>query len=143
MSGMSLFNHPLLLGFEIFEQRLEQLSKTQTEGYPPYNIEQIDPGHLRITVAVAGFSEDDLSIQLEESQLLIRGKRTDEAERAYLHRGSAARQFQRSFILADRIEVEAATLDNGLLHIDLVRPEPESLVRTIPIIPSGTQKGGR
>src|SRR3546814_4433491 len=100
------------------------------EGYPPYNIEQIGAARLRITLAVAGFGESDLSIRIEDNQLVVRGKQREEGERLYLHRGIAARQFQRSFILADGIEVLGAELDNGLLHIDLARPEPETWVRT-------------
>ena len=133
MSRMSLFNSPLLLGFEHFERQLDRVAKMSAEGYPPYNIEQLADGKLRITLAVAGFREDDLSVEAENNQLVIRGRSDDEAERVFLHRGIAARQFQRSFVLADGIEVIAASMDNGLLHIDLVRPEPESRVRSIPI----------
>ncbi len=133
MSRMSLFNSPLLLGFEHFERQLDRVSKMSAEGYPPYNIEQLADGRLRITLAVAGFGEDDLSVEAENNQLVIRGRSQHEAERMFLHRGIAARQFQRSFVLADGIEVVAASMDNGLLHVDLVRPEPESRARTIPI----------
>ncbi|MEL0018364.1 MAG: Hsp20 family protein [Rickettsiales bacterium] len=133
MSRMSLFNSPLLLGFEEFERTLDRISKMQTEGYPPYNIEQIGKNALRITLAVAGFTETDLTIQIEDSQLVIRGRQEDDVERRFLHRGIAARQFQRSFVLAEGIEVREAHLHNGLLHVDLVRPEPESRVRTISI----------
>jgi len=142
MPRVSLFNSPLLLGFEEFERTLDRVSRMQTEGYPPYNIEQVGPNHLRITVAVAGFSEDDLSIRLEDSQLVIRGRQEDDKDREFLHRGIAARQFQRSFVLADGIEVRDASLDNGLLHVDLVRPEPESRVRTIEIKSGGNGKKG-
>jgi len=138
MSRMSLFNSPLLLGFEEFERTLDRISKMQTEGYPPYNIEQIGENALRITLAVAGFTETDLTIQIEDSQLVIRGRQEDDVERRFLHRGIAARQFQRSFVLAEGIEVREAHLHNGLLHVDLVRPEPESRVRTISI---GTKNG--
>jgi HSP20 family molecular chaperone IbpA len=134
MSRLSLFNSPLLLGFDQFEQALERVSKVATDGYPPYNIEQIGEDGLRITLAVAGFAESDLSIQLEDNQLVIRGKQgEDEKERIYLHRGIAARQFQRSFILADGIEVVRAYLDNGLLHVELRRPPTASRVRQIKI----------
>ena len=133
MARVSLFNSPLLLGFEDFERTLDRISKMQTEGYPPYNIERTGANELRITLAVAGFSEADLSIRIEDNQLVIRGKQEDADDRVFLHRGIAARQFQRSFVLADGIEVAGAQLDNGLLHVDLVRPEPESRVRTISI----------
>ena len=133
MPRVSVFNSPFLLGFEQFEQTLDRISKMSAEGYPPYNIEQIGLNSLRITLAVAGFTETDLSIELEDNQLLIRGRQTDDADRVYLHRGIAARQFQRSFVLAEGIEIVGAELDNGLLHIDLVRPEPESRVQKIKI----------
>jgi HSP20 family molecular chaperone IbpA len=133
MPRVSIFNSPLLLGFEQFEQTLDRISKMPAEGYPPYNIEQTGGNSLRITLAVAGFAEADLTIQLEDSQLLVRGRQTDDKERVYLHRGIAARQFQRSFVLAEGIEIVGAELDNGLLHIELVRPEPEARVQTIQI----------
>lgn len=133
MSRVSLFNSPLLLGFEDFERTLDRISKMQTEGYPPYNIEQIGENQIRITLAVAGFADEDLSIQLEDNQLVIRGRQEDDPDRVFLHRGIAARQFQRSYVLADGIEVHGAHLDNGLLHIELSRPEPASRVRTIEI----------
>ncbi|HLI10915.1 MAG TPA: Hsp20 family protein [Alphaproteobacteria bacterium] len=134
MTRLSLFNSPLLLGFDQFEQALERVSKAAADGYPPYNIEQRGPDGLRITLAVAGFAESDLSIQLEDNQLVIRGKQSeDDKSRVYLHRGIAARQFHRSFILADGIEVVRAHLDNGLLHVDLRRPPAANRVRTIKI----------
>lgn len=133
MSRLSLFNSPLLLGFDQFEQALERVSKAAADGYPPYNIEQIAEDGLRITLAVAGFAEGDLSIQLEDNQLVIRGRQAEEKERIYLHRGIAARQFQRSFILADGIDVVRAHLDNGLLHVELRRPPTASRVRQIKI----------
>ena len=133
MSRLSLFNSPLLLGFDHFERALDRVSKVSSDGYPPYNIEQIGADALRITLAVAGFSMDDLSITIEDNQLTVRGKQSDDAQRVYLHRGIAARQFQRSFVLAEGIDVRGAWLDNGLLHIDLVRPEVESRVRTVAI----------
>ena len=133
MPRVSVFNSPFLLGFEQFEQTLDRISKMSAEGYPPYNIEQVGTNSLRITLAVAGFTESDLSIELEDNQLLIRGRQTDDADRVYLHRGIAARQFQRSFVLAEGIEIVGAELDNGLLHVDLVRPEPEPRVQKIKI----------
>jgi HSP20 family molecular chaperone IbpA len=141
MSRLTLFNSPLLLGFDHFEQALERVSKAAADGYPPYNIEQTGDDGLRITLALAGFSEGDLAIQLEDNQLVIRGKQTEEdGERIYLHRGIAARQFQRSFVLADGIEVMRAFLDNGLLHIELRRPPAANRVRRIKI--DATAKGG-
>jgi HSP20 family molecular chaperone IbpA len=137
MTRVSLLNSPFLLGFEQMERTLDRIAKTSGEGYPPYNIEQTSEDGLRITLAVAGFGRDDLSIQLEDNQLVIRGKQQDDQERVYLHRGIAARQFQRSFVLVDGIEVVGADLDNGLLHIDLKRPVPESRVRTIEIKSTG------
>ena len=137
MTRLSLFDSPLLLGFERFERMLDHASKASAEGYPPYNIEQIGENRLRITVALAGFTTDDLAITVEDNQLVVRGKQTDDADRSYLHRGIAARQFQRSFVLAEGIEVTGAALDNGLLHIDLARPEPEVRVRTIEIEATG------
>ena len=141
MTRISLLNSPFLLGFEQVERTLDRIAKTSGEGYPPYNIEQIGEDGLRITLAVAGFSRDDLMIQLEDNQLVIRGKQQDDPARIYLHRGIAARQFQRSFVLVDGIEVVGADMDNGLLHIDLKRPIPESRVRTIEI--KGTSKAKR
>jgi len=140
VTQLSPFDSPLFLGFERFERILDHASKASAEGYPPYNIERLDQNRLRITVALAGFTADDLAITVEDNQLMIRGKQTDDAERSYLHRGIAARQFQRSFVLAEGIEVAGAALDNGLLHIDLERPEPETRVRRIEIETTG---GGR
>ena len=133
MSRMSLFSSPLLLGFDQFERALDRVNKATTDGYPPYNVEQIGEDALRITLAVAGFTMDELSVQIEDNQLVIRGKQVDNGERVYLHRGIAARQFQRSFVLADGIDVTGASLDNGLLNIDLRRRAPEGLVRPIAI----------
>lgn len=142
MSRMPVFNSPLLLGFDQFERVLDRISKAQADGYPPYNIEQIGENGLRITLAVAGFSLDDLSVSVEDSQLVVRGRQTEDVEgRVFLHRGIAARQFQRSFVLAEGIEVSGSHLDNGLLHIDLYRPQPENRVRTIKI--EGGQTGNR
>lgn len=135
MTRLSLFNSPLLLGFDHFERTLDRIAKMPAEGYPPYNIEQVGEDRLRITLAVAGFSEDDLAIDVESNQLVIRGKRGDDADadRTFLHRGIATRQFQRCFVLADGIEVEGAVLDNGLLSVDLLRPSVEESVRSIKI----------
>jgi len=112
---LSLFDSPMFLGFDDFEKTIDRLRKSGAEGYPPYNIEQIGEYGLRITLAVAGFSMDDLDVEIDQNQLTIRGKRKEEGERIYLHRGIATRQFQRSFVLADGIEVVGADLDNGLL----------------------------
>ena len=133
MSRLTVFNSPLLLGFDHFERVLDRVTKAQADGYPPYNVEQTGDTSLRLTLAVAGFALEDLAIQVEDNQLVIRGKQKDEAERVYLHRGIAARQFQRAFVLAEGIEVRGAFLDNGLLHIDLVRPAPETRVRAVEI----------
>lgn len=130
---LSVFDSPLFLGFDQFEKTIDRMRKTASEGYPPYNIEQIGENGLRITLAVAGFTMDDLDIEQDQNQLTIRGKQTDDVERLYLHRGIAARQFQRSFVLADGIEILGAYLDSGLLHIDMKRVEPESKARKIPI----------
>jgi HSP20 family molecular chaperone IbpA len=132
MSRVSMFNSPLLLGFDQLERTLDRLAKS-AEGYPPYNIERIGDNGLRITLAVAGFTGDDLAIELVESQLTVRGKQTDDSDRVFLHRGIAARQFQRAFMLAEGIEVTGARLDNGLLSIDLVRPVQEPRIRRIRI----------
>jgi HSP20 family molecular chaperone IbpA len=133
MTRLSLFDSPLLLGFDHFERTLDRVTKASTDAYPPYNIEQTGEEGLRITLAVAGFSEDDLSVCIEENQLTIQGKKSSEDQRVYLHRGIAARQFQRTFVLAEGIEVIAAETDNGLLHIDLQCPRPDGRIRTIEI----------
>lgn len=144
MTRLSVFNSPLLLGFDHFERILDRVAKTSAEGYPPYNIEQTGENGLRITLAVAGFAMDDLSVSVEDNQLVIRGRQSeDDAGRVFLHRGIAARQFQRSFVLAEGIEISGASLDNGLLHVDLIRLTPEPRVRSIPIqggnaVPGGT-----
>ena len=139
MSRLSLFNSPLLLGFDHFELALDRVSKASAEGNPPYNVEQVGDSRLRITLAVAGFAAGELSVQIEDDQLMIRGKQADQPERVYLHRGIAARQFQRSFVLAEGIEVMGASLENGLLHIDLHRPEAQPKSRTIAITSAETQ----
>jgi len=137
MSRTSLLNSPLLLGFDEIERLLDRVSKGSGDGYPPYNIERLSNGEdgdiLRITLAVAGFTRDQLDVSVEDSQLTIRGKQEDEDERVYLHRGIAARQFTRTFVLADGIEVCSADLNNGLLSIDLVRPEPERQLKKVEI----------
>ncbi|MCB9987946.1 MAG: Hsp20 family protein [Rhodospirillales bacterium] len=138
---LSLFDHPFFLGFDQFERDLDRLKKN-ADGYPPYNVEQIGDDCLRITLAVAGFTMDDLDVEVEHNQLTVRGKQVDDEQRIYLHRGIAARQFQRSFVLADGIEVRGAALDNGLLHIDMVRVIPESAARKIEIsAPAGKGNG--
>src|SRR5579871_867103 len=129
-----VFTSPLFLGFDHLEQMIERAAKNSSDGYPPYNIEQLSPISLRITLAVAGFTMDDLQITLEDNQLVIRGRQTDDGHgRVFLHRGIAARQFQRAFVIAEGIDVKGAWLDNGLLHVDLVRPVPQPVVKTIPI----------
>jgi len=133
MTRVSLFNSPLLLGFDHVERVLDRVAKSTSDGYPPYNIEQVGDNRLRITLAVAGFDRDDLSVTVEENQLIIRGRQKDDPDRTFLHRGIAARQFQKSFVLAEGIEVTTAGIDNGLLNIDLVRPQPATLVRNIEI----------
>ena len=123
MSRMSVFNSPFLLGFEQFERTIDRISKLSTESYPPYNIEQISSNLLRITIAVAGFEKADLEINLEGNQLQIKGfKKEENDERIFLHRGIATRQFQRNFVLAEGIEVEGASMENGLLSVDLSQP---------------------
>ncbi|MCW0183049.1 Hsp20 family protein [Zavarzinia sp.] len=134
MSRLSVFNSPLLLGFDHMERVLDRVAKSATDGYPPYNIEQTGPDSLRISLAVAGFAREDLSVTVEENQLIVRGRQAqDDGKRVYIHRGIAARQFQKAFVLAEGIEIVRAGLDNGLLHIDLRRPVPATVVRTIPI----------
>ncbi len=134
MSKLTFGSHPFLLGFEQLERLVERTAKSGNEGYPPFNIEQSGENAYRITLAVAGFSEQDLAITVEDSQLVIRGRQSDDEDgRVFLHRGIAARQFQRSFVLADGVEVAGAKLENGLLHVDLNRAEPETVVQTIKI----------
>lgn len=141
MARVSVFDSPLLLGFDHIERILDRVAKTSHEGYPPYNIEQTGEHALRITLAVAGFSMDDLNVTIEDNQLIVRGRNgEDESERVYLHRGIASRQFQRSFVLAEGIEVKGASLDNGLLHIDLERLLPEPKARTVKIEPKARPK---
>lgn len=134
MSRISFTSHPFLLGFEQLDQLVERTAKSGSDGYPPFNIEQRGEDAYRITLAVAGFAEADLAITLENGHLIVRGRQSDEADgRVFLHRGIAARQFQRSFVLAERVEVSEARLDRGLLHIDLVRRLPEMRVQSIKI----------
>ena len=136
-----VFASPLFVGFDQLEQMLERASKSTTDGYPPYNIEQLSHTTLRITLAVAGFTMDDLQITQEDNQLVIRGRQSEDAQgRVFLHRGIAARQFQRAFVMAEGIEVTSAWLDSGLLHIDLARPQPETRVKTIPISRPGLSR---
>ena len=130
---MSLFNSWFLLGFDELEDLLDQAAKASSDGYPPYNIEQLAEDGLRISLAVAGFSDDELSIEIEDRQLVVKGKQRDDDQRVYLHRGIAARQFQRSFVLAEGIEVTGTSLNNGLLHIDLVRPKIDVRKKVIKI----------
>ena len=134
MTKVTLGTHPFLLGFEQLERMVEQAAKSGTEGYPPFNIEQVSERAYRITLAVAGFGEEDLSIMVEDRKLVVRGRISERDEgRVFLHRGIAGRQFLKSFVLADAVEVKGAMTEHGLLHIDLERAEPEKLVQTIPI----------
>lgn len=138
MSRVSMLNSPFLLGFDEVERALERATRSSSDGYPPYNIERLPrtdeaPERIRIALAVAGFSRDQLEITLEENQLLIRGRQSEERERHFIHRGIAARQFQRAFLLAEGMQVAGAELEHGLLLIDLVRPQAERVVRQIRI----------
>lgn len=134
MSKLTLGSYPHMLGFEQLERLLERTAKSGNEGYPPFNIEQTSDFSYRITLAVAGFAEVDLSITVEDRQLVIRGRQSDDSEgRVFLHRGIAARQFQRMFVLAEGVEVGEAIMENGLLHVDLTRAMPETVVQTINI----------
>ena len=134
MTKLTLGSYPHLLGFEQLERLLERTAKSGNDGYPPFNIEQTSEASYRITLAVAGFREQDMSITVEARQLVIRGRQKDDsADRVFLHRGIAARQFQRSFVLADGVEVGEAIMENGLLHVDLSMSRPETVVQTIQI----------
>ena len=137
MNRPIVFDSPFLLGFDHTRSLIERAAKAAAESYPPYNVEDRGDGALRITLAVAGFTPDQLQVTVEDRQLIVSGKREGAAEEAYLHRGIAARGFVRTFILADGMKVSGATLAHGLLHIDLVRPEPERLVQRIPIRTAG------
>ena len=133
MARLSLFNSPLLLGFDHFERVLDRVTRASGDGYPPYNVEQTAPNALRITLAVAGFKREELNVTVEDKELVIRGKQIEDDGRVYLHRGIAARQFQRRFVLAEGIDITGAALANGLLSIDLLRPEAESRSQTVEI----------
>ncbi len=140
MTRLTLPSYPMLLGFEELERSIERTAKASGDGYPPYNIERLPAGtegseqeRLRITLAVAGFTRDQLQVELTDKQLTVRGKQIDEPPRQYLHRGIGARQFCRSFVLADGLEVHSADLNNGLLSIDLIKVVPAHTVRTIEI----------
>ncbi len=140
MTRTILFDSPFLLGFERTRSLAERAAKAAAEGYPPYNVEEAGDGRLRISLAVAGFSPDQLNVTVEDNQLVVAGKRDGEAQagdRSFLHRGIAARGFIRSFVLADGMEVDGAVLEHGLLHIDLLQKEPEKLVKRIPIRSAG------
>ncbi len=139
MSRAQSLNSPFLLGFDDIERALDRATRTASDGYPPYNIERLartetNPERLRITLAVAGFTREDLHVTVEENQLVIRGRQDDDKDRQYLHRGIAARQFQRVFLLAEGMQVLGADLKNGLLAVDLARPEPERVIRKIDIL---------
>ena len=137
MSRVSAFSNPFLVGFEEIERAVDRLSKGAGDGYPPYDIQRLttDDGEtaLRITLAVAGFSDDELDVTVEENELVIRGHKSEEPERIFLHRGIAARQFQKTFLIAEGIEVLGATLAEGLLSIDLSRPANQRVVRRIKV----------
>jgi HSP20 family molecular chaperone IbpA len=140
MTKLTLGSHPFLLGFDHIERLVERTAKAGNDGYPPYNIEQTSERSYRITLAVAGFTEPDLSITVEDRSLVIRGRQSEDGEgRVFLHRGIAARQFQRSFVLAEGMIVGDAVLENGLLHVDLTRHVPETVVQTVRIKRSGTE----
>jgi HSP20 family molecular chaperone IbpA len=145
MSRLSMLNSPLLLGFDQFERSLERVAKASTDGYPPYNIERVDENRLRITLAVAGFAMERLEIVQEANQLTVRGDSSDasDEERVFLHRGIASRAFRRSFVIAEGIEIDGAILDNGMLHIDLIRPTPSKTVRTIEIKSASGRNTGK
>jgi HSP20 family molecular chaperone IbpA len=139
MSRAPSLHSPFLLGFDDIERALDRVTRATSDGYPPYNIERLprseaDPERLRITLAVAGFTREELDVSVEENQLIIRGRQQDDKDRQYLHRGIAARQFQRAFLLADGMQVLGADLKNGLLSVDLARPEPERVIRKIIIL---------
>ncbi len=138
MTRNTYFNSPFLLGFEHLERLLERTARTAGDGYPPYNIEEAGTDRLRITLAVAGFDRDELSVTVEENQLVIRGRQSEVTDKTFLHRGIAARQFQRSLVLAEGIEIVGAELENGLLAIELVRPKTEVVTRTIAIKSNGS-----
>ncbi|MDE2181803.1 MAG: Hsp20 family protein [Alphaproteobacteria bacterium] len=140
MNRTPYFNSPFLLGFEHLERLLERTAKTAGDSYPPYNIEQSDENSLRITLAVAGFSQEELNVTVEGRQLVIRGKQSENNDKNFLHRGIAARQFQRAFVLAEGIEVAGASLEHGLLSVELARPKTNTIVRNIEIKAGQTPK---
>ena len=141
MTRYSIFDSPLLLGFDSLERMVERAAKSASSGYPPYNIEQVSENGLRITLAVAGFTMDQLQVSMEDRHLVIRGRQDEEeGNRIFLHRGIATRQFQRVFLLSDEIEIKGAHLDNGLLHIDLFRLVPEKKIQQIAIQPANKLK---
>lgn len=140
MTRVLAFGSPYLLGFDHFERLADRLAKAGAEGYPPYNIEQTGDDVFQITLAVAGFTPADLAVTVEENQLVIRGKQTDDSARSYLHRGIAARQFQRAFVLADGMDVSGADLENGLLTIRMTRKRPEARTKIIPIRAAGAKE---
>lgn len=133
MNRLSLFSSPFLLGFDRLEEMLDRVSRASADGYPPYDVENLGENRLRIVLAVAGFERDELSVMIENNELVIRGKQAEDDKRVFLHRGIAARQFQRRFVLAEGIEVEGASLENGLLSVLVVRPEPATVSRTVEI----------
>lgn len=133
MTRHSAFNAPFMLGFDAFEEALDRITRSAPDGYPPYNVEAVGSDRLRISLAVAGFGEADLSVSVENNELVVAGRQADDDSRVYLHRGIAARRFQRRFVLADGLQVTGASLDKGLLHVDLVRPEAEEITRNIEI----------
>jgi HSP20 family molecular chaperone IbpA len=143
MARLSLFNSPLLLGFEPFEEALERISKSANNGYPPYNVEQLGENQLRITLAVAGFRPEDLEVQVQDNQLHIRGKQSGDGDGVFLHRGIAARHFHRSFVLADGIEITGAELDKGLLHVSLERPVVQPQIKNIAIKSAGSPQASQ
>jgi len=141
MNRAPLFDSPFLLGFEHTRILIERAAKAAAESYPPYNVEETGEGQVRITLAVAGFSPDQLQVTVEASQLIVTGRKDPDPrvgeDKAFLHRGIAARGFLRTFVLADGMEVDQAVLEHGLLHIDVVRPEPTRLIKKIPIRTAG------
>ena len=139
MARMSPFSSPLLLGFDRLEEVVDRLTRSSTEGYPPYNVVQVADDRLRISLAVAGFDEDGLDVTVERNELHIRGRQAEDNGAVYLYRGIAARQFHRTFLLADGIEVDGAHLDSGLLHIDLTRPARPEIVKTVPVKGAGRE----
>ena len=137
MARISPFSSPLLLGFDRLEEMVDRLTRSSTEGYPPYNVVHLGDERLRISLAVAGFDEDDLDVTVERNELHVRGRQPEENGAVYLYQGIAARQFHRTFLLADGIEIDGARLDSGLLHIDLTRPTAPEIMKTIPVKGAG------